>query len=190
LVPVANPNTENALLQLALILAKREQGTLLPIHVIAEVGQVIAPEALSQQHQLLEAAEQIGHAAVTHVESIGRVDDSVEKGIIRAAIEHRASLVVCGWKGFSTYRENFFGSIIDNLIRQSPIPILITRFPTPLMTTRRVILVASDLETTPAEFKRSIALAQILASELEKAAPGCPNRGKTEQIPTFFVERY
>ncbi|MFS8885990.1 hypothetical protein [Synechococcus sp. H70.2] len=36
LVPVANPDTESNLLRLALILAKKEGGTLLPLHVLSD----------------------------------------------------------------------------------------------------------------------------------------------------------
>lgn len=167
LVPVANPNTENNLLQLALILAKRAKGTLLPIHVIADSGEPVSATAMTQQQQLLDAAEQIAHASVTAVEPIGRVDDSIDKGIIRAAAERKASLIICGWKGYSSYRENFFGGVLDNVVRLATVPVLITRFPEPIKNTSRVVFAAAEMETTPSEFKRSVKLAQTIAEELK-----------------------
>lgn len=167
LVPVANPQTENYLLQLSVFLVKRVKGTLLPIHVIADAGEPITPEAIAQQHRLLEAAEQTAHAAVVSVETIGRVDESIDKGIIRSAVERKASLIVCGWKGYSTYRENFFGGVIDNIVRSATVPVLITRFPEPLRNTERIVLAAAEMETTPSEFNRSIVLAQVLSEELK-----------------------
>jgi Kef-type K+ transport system membrane component KefB/nucleotide-binding universal stress UspA family protein len=167
LVPVANPSTENNLLQLALILAKRGEGTVLPIHVIASLDEPIRPAALTQQQQLLETAETVAHAAVVQVETIGRVDDSIDKGVIRAAAENRASLIICGWKGYSTYRENFFGGVLDNIVRLATVPVLITRFPEPLQNAQRVVLAATEQETSPYEFEQAVTLAQTLADEFK-----------------------
>ncbi len=168
LVPVANPNTENNLLQLALILVKRGEGTLLPIHVVsADANEVVPANAITQQTQLLAAAEQLAHATVAKVETIGRVDDSIDKGIIRAAAERHASIIICGWKGYSTYRENFLGGVLDKVVRLATVPVLIARFPAPLKNTQRVVLAVSEAETTRQEFKHAIALAQLLAAELK-----------------------
>ncbi len=167
LVPVANPDTENNLLQLALMLVKRNRGTLLPIHVVTDEGQAIAPQSLTQQHQLLAAAEQVAHGGVVSVRSIGRVDDSVEKGILRAAAEHQASLIICGWKGFSTYRENFLGGVLDPVVRLATVPVLIARFPFPIKNVQRVIFAGVDGETTLADLERGVPLAQVLATELK-----------------------
>ena len=167
LVPVANPNTEDNLLHLALILAKSSGGTLLPLHILSDKQGVISAAAKTQQNQLLAAAETIAHAAVTEVEPIGRVDDSVDKGILRSAQERNANMIVCGWKGFSTYRENFFGSVIDNVMRRATVPVLIARFSHPIENTDRVFLAFSDIEVASAEFKQTVVLAKTLADELK-----------------------
>lgn len=167
LVPVANPNTEDNLLQLALILAKKSEGTVLPLHILLDGQKPISPDAKIQQNQLLEAAEAIAHAAVTAVEPIGRVDDSVDKGILRAAFERDANLIICGWKGYSTYRENFFGSVIDNVVRRATVPISIARFAQPIKNTNRVLLAIADLDISSSTFAQTIALAKTLAVELK-----------------------
>ncbi|MCF2971616.1 cation:proton antiporter [Synechococcus sp. Nb3U1] len=166
LVPVANPDTENNLLRLALILTKKEGGTLLPLHVLSDrTG--ISSGALSQQEQLLAFAESFAHGAVTRVEPIRRVDDSIDKGIVRSAAERQASLVVLGWKGYSTYAENFFGSIIDAVVRQAGIPVLITRFPLAIEMTQRILLAAAEPEVSARSLQETVGLAQTLASELK-----------------------
>lgn len=167
LVPVANPSTEDNLLQLSIMLTKRAKGTLLPLHVLSDKSRPVGLEARTQQRQLLQAAETIAHAAVTDVEPIGRLDAEIDTGILRAAQERDASLIVCGWKGFSTYRENFFGSVIDNIVRQSPIPVLITRFPQPLKNTERVLLVVTDMESTSPTFRQTLTLSHALAESLK-----------------------
>ncbi|MFP4319580.1 MAG: cation:proton antiporter [Phormidium sp.] len=167
LVPVANPNTEDRLLQLAIILAKRQEGTLLPLHVLSDRGGPVSSAAREGQKRLLSAAEMIAHGAVAAVEPIARVDDSIDWGILRVAQERNASLVICGWKGYSTYRENFFGSVIDNVVRQSQVPVLVSRFPKPLENIQRVRLALTDAQVASPLFQPTLKLAQSVANELK-----------------------
>lgn len=167
LVPVANPTTEDNLLQLALILAKSTDGTLFPLHVLSDAYGPVSIEAKLEQERLLAAAETIAHAAVTNVEPIGRVDDSIDKGILRAAQERQTNLLICGWKGYSTYRDNFFGSVIDNVAKRTTVPMLITRFTQPIQSTRRIFLAIANSEVNTVGFQQTLALASTLATELK-----------------------
>jgi len=167
LVPVANPNTEDNLLQLAIILTKRVGGTLLPLHVLADRSGPINPSARLKQRQLLDTAEDIAHAADIPVESIGRIDDSIDWGVIRASQERYADVLICGWKGFSTYRDNFFGGVIDNIVRLATIPVLIARFPQPIENTRRVVFALSGKRAGQAQIQTTLDIALALAEELK-----------------------
>ncbi len=169
LVPVANPSTEDNLLHLGIFLTKDAGGTLLPLHVILDKDKerFVSPAAKRQQQRLLNTAETIAHGAVTNVETIGRIDNSIDLGILRAAQEKDASLVICGWKGYSTYQENLFGSVVDNIVRRAKIPILITRFPEPIENTQRILLAFTDRRITVKTLKRTMALGKILAEALK-----------------------
>ena len=167
LVPVANPSNENNLLNLALILAKAVDGTLLPLHVLCDRASRVNVEAINQQMQLLAAAEEIAHSANAIVETIGKVDDTVARGIVRAAIERKASLIICGWKGFSSYQQNLFGGVIDNLAAKAIIPVLIARFTQPIANTARIFLAVTKKQALSPEFSSTIDVAKVLASELK-----------------------
>ncbi|HEY9771247.1 MAG TPA: cation:proton antiporter [Coleofasciculaceae cyanobacterium] len=167
LVPVANPNNEDNLLNLALILAKTADGTLLPLNVLSDREGTVSPEARIQQRQLLETAETLAHAANASVETIGRVDDAIYRGIVRTAIERDASLVVCGWKGYSTYQDNFLGSTIDNVALQLSIPVLIAHFVQPIANSERVFLAITKRQALSEEFEQTLSIAKMLASELK-----------------------
>ncbi len=167
MVPVANPSTEDNLLQLAIILTKQSQGTLLPLHVLLARDGRASEADRACQLQLLGKAEEVAHASVARVETIGRLDGAIDLGIIRAAQEHDASLVICGWKGYSTYQENFFGSVLDNVVRQADIPVLITRFAQPVKTTRRIVLAIAERQLEDDALKQVVQLAQTLATELK-----------------------
>jgi Kef-type K+ transport system membrane component KefB/nucleotide-binding universal stress UspA family protein len=166
LIPVANPNTEDNLLQLAIILTHRTQGTLLPLHVLPDRNQPIATADQQRQLRLLETAETLAHAATVPVEAIGRIDDSIAWGILRTIQERHADLLICGWKGFSIYRENFFGSVIDTVVRSAKVPVLISRFPQPIENTATVLFAITG-QPALGHLKSTLALAQCLAEELK-----------------------
>ncbi|NES99668.1 MAG: universal stress protein [Sphaerospermopsis sp. SIO1G2] len=167
LIPVANPHTEDNLLQLAIIVTKSSAGTLLPLHILIEQGEPISPGDKTRQNQLLDTAEMIAHAAVTKVLPIARIDESIDKGIARVAEEKQASVIVCGWKGFSTYEENLFGSVIDKIVQRSSVPVLVSRFPLPIKNTSRVFLAFTSQQAQAHSFSQSIQLATTLATELK-----------------------
>ncbi|MGF1577323.1 MAG: cation:proton antiporter [Cyanophyceae cyanobacterium] len=170
LVPVANPNTEDNLLRLALLLTKSSNGILLPLHVLSDRNGPIAIGDQIRQQELLAVAANVAHAAVSQVQTIPRVAESIEKGILRAATEQQVSLVILGWKGFSSYQENFFGSVTDTVIRQARVPILISRLSQPIQNVTRVVLAVEALEMDPAILRETVLLSKLLAGEL-KADP-------------------
>lgn len=167
LVPVANPRTEDNLLTLALILAQSVRGTLLPLHVLSDHAGPVTLEQRQQQRRLLDLAETVAHAANTEVQTIGRVDDAIDRGIVRSAIENNASLIVCGWKGTSTYQENFFGGVIDNVASRSAVPVLFTRLIQPIANTVRVLLMVTKRQIVATDFRITLAIAKTLATELK-----------------------
>jgi nucleotide-binding universal stress UspA family protein len=124
-------------------------------------------QAKARQSQLLSTAEMIAHAAVTDVTPIGRIDESIDKGIARVADEKQASVIVCGWKGYSSYQENLFGGVIDKIVHRSSVPVLLTRFPLPIEHTARVFLAFTTQQTYASSFEQSIQLAKTLATELK-----------------------
>jgi Kef-type K+ transport system membrane component KefB/nucleotide-binding universal stress UspA family protein len=166
IVPVANPNTEDNLLNLALLLVNATKGKLFPLHILTDNDKVISKGEKIRQAQLLETAEMIAHATATDVKSIARIESSIDQGILHVYQECDANLIICGWKGFSTYQDNFFGGIIDNVVQKSPVPVLITRFTEPIKTTQRVVFAISDFQYNSSSFADALTLTKILANEL------------------------
>ena len=167
LVTVANPSTEDTLLNLAIVLTKAGGGTLLPLNVLSDHKKAVSAADKRRQVQLLEIAEDIAHAAVTKVEPIGRVDDAIDKGILRTAVEQDASLIVCGWKGYSSYKDNFFGDVLDNVARQAHVPVLVTRFVYPVSNTGRIIFAVNKQQALSENFAPTLKIMQTIATELK-----------------------
>ncbi|MEO0770972.1 MAG: universal stress protein, partial [Cyanobacteria bacterium J06649_4] len=169
LVTVANPETEDRLLELALILTKAGEGTLLPLNVLSDHRGKISAEVRRKQTKLLAAAEDVAHAATVAVEPISRVDDAIDKGILRTAVDQDASLIICGWKGFTTYKDNFFGTVLDNVARRSHVPLLIARFTHPVASTQRILLAVDKQQALSPNFTPTLEMSQAIATELKAA---------------------
>lgn len=162
LVPVANPDTQEYLITLAAILARTSKGILFPMHVAVEVqGRVVG---LEHQRKLLEA--EILQDLETDVRPIGRVDSSPAKGIVRAAIEQRATLIVMGWRGRPTFRQNVFGSLLDEVIWNAPVPVLVGRLTTPINAVERVILIVPRSALTNALAVKTIDMAMDMSDAI------------------------
>jgi Kef-type K+ transport system membrane component KefB/nucleotide-binding universal stress UspA family protein len=166
-VPVANPNTEDNLLNLALLLVNATKGKLFPLNILTDTNGAISAAEKTRQAQLLETAEMIAHSTATDVQSVARIESSIDQAILHVSQECSANIIICGWKGFSTYQDNFFGGIIDNVVQKSDVPVLITRFTEPIKTTQRIVLAISASQYNSDAFTVALNLAKILANELQ-----------------------
>lgn len=169
LVPVSNPTTEDNLLRLAIALLDREGGMLLPIQVLVDHGERPSAADLSAQRGLLEVATRVARTAAVPVQPVPRIDGAVERGILRASFEHTADVIVLGWKGYSSYREEFLGSVIDHVVRRSPAPVLVSRLVQPVQNTRRVILAFSDWNAAGSHIEQELAWCRHIAQQLKAA---------------------
>jgi Kef-type K+ transport system membrane component KefB len=141
LIPIANPQTQEHLITLASILTRTTKGTLLPLHVVQEVnGRVVD---LEHQQQLLERVPEILNDPETQTQPVRRVGTSIAKGILHAAIENEASLIVMGWRGKPTFRQSIFGTVLDEVVWNATVPVLVGRMTIPINATQRVVLVVS-----------------------------------------------
>jgi Kef-type K+ transport system membrane component KefB len=168
-VPVARPGSRGPLVRLAAAMASRDSGFVIPLTVVP-------PEVRADQLGTLRAAredaerEVLSHGA--EAEGIIRIDRTPAAGILHTLVERTGSLLVLGWDGHTAGRHTIFGTIIDRVLGESPVPILISR----LSDARRtgILLTTSDVNATPAGLS-GFHLALQVASRLS-AQEGLPVR--------------
>ena len=161
LVPIANPQTEEHLLTLADILSRSAEGTLLPLHVAREVnGRVVG---LEHQQRLLERVPEILKHPETRIQPVRRVAASIARGILRAAIENEASLIIIGWHGKPTFSQSIFGSVLDKVIWNATVPALVGRLTIPINAVKRVVLLAPPNSLTLGLARRTLEVALAIA---------------------------
>ncbi|MHC3437532.1 cation:proton antiporter domain-containing protein [Natrialbaceae archaeon A-gly3] len=130
------------LLELAFVLKDR-YGTE-PVHLLTVVqpqhgGSTEADVANVERD--LENAAGFGGAAEIPVKAETRVNHNVASGVVRGGMETRADMIVMGWDAKRSFGRRMFGSIIDQVLRRTTLPVVISRLGHPINTTQRLFVV-------------------------------------------------
>jgi Kef-type K+ transport system membrane component KefB/mannitol/fructose-specific phosphotransferase system IIA component (Ntr-type) len=139
LVPLANPETAGALMDVALSIRDKDGGQ--PVYPLT-----VAREGVGEEAAVAASEKLLGHAVVhaasadVPVVPLTRVDHNIARGIMRAVRERRISTVVIGWNGESTARAMVFGSVLDQFLEESRAMVFVNRLIHPLAATQRVVL--------------------------------------------------
>lgn len=131
LVPVANPQTEQPLLQLAARLVNQGgSGRLIPLAVVtatSALGDRQLAVGMARAQALIERAESLAQAIGVNATPLLRIDDNIAQGITRAAREERADLILMGWGRSNTLQSRLLGSVIDSVCWTAHCPVAVTR---------------------------------------------------------------
>lgn len=142
LVPVSNPRTADALLDLAFALrGSRSREPIYPLMVVREDPERAAAR-VAEAEKMLSHAVAYSAAADVPALPLTRVDPNVATGISRGMAERRTSTVVVGWDGRSGgLRHAIFGSVLDQLLEQTRQTVVVAKLGHPLNVTRRLVVV-------------------------------------------------
>jgi Kef-type K+ transport system membrane component KefB len=165
LIPVANPHTQEHLIELADVLARANSGILFPLNIARKINGRIA--GLSQQHQLLN--NEILNNPDSDVQPIRRVDTSVSEGILNTIIEYNISALIMGWSGKPTLQETILGRWIDNVMWKSKVPIFIGRLVVSVNAQKRVVLVIPARSCTPTSMRKLVTTAYTIAQNVNNS---------------------
>ncbi len=159
LVPLTNPASVEGLIKLAASIAVADEGVVVPVSVVSPT----APEDVrSEAQSLVTEAESVAAGFGVVGRGLALVHEQVAGGVLQAADEQGASLVLMGWRGRSTNR-NVFGELIDSIVGRSRTPMAVVRLGA--KTPERVLLPVSD-EHLVSSGLGGVALAAELAGRL------------------------
>jgi Kef-type K+ transport system membrane component KefB/nucleotide-binding universal stress UspA family protein len=145
LVPIANPETQESLITLGSLLAQAGSGVLLPL----KVGREVEGQAAEARHHLFDA--DILNDPDIACKPVYRIDTLVSKGILRAAVEQDATLIVLGWRGKPTLSQSILGTVLDEVVWKSTVPVLVARLNTASINAlQRLVLIVPPNSLDPA----------------------------------------
>lgn len=138
LVPVANPETVERLLDTAIDIARGRSMRIVVLHVVEVSPQLplSAGDSLIEEHgeeeQLLDDAVGQATAAGVSVESRMRYARDVATGIVGAVDVHDGDALLVGWRGRPRRRDVVLGSFLDRILGEAPCDVFVKRIRTPV----------------------------------------------------------
>ncbi|MFU8869852.1 universal stress protein [Natronococcus sp.] len=132
LVPVANPETADRLLDTAIDLAADRDLEILVLLVVTVPMQVPLGEARQQfdvDDQEALVADAVERATGYGVSASGRVrfGRSVADGVRGVAVDESVDAILLGWRGRPRRRDVVLGSYIDDILADAPCDVLVKR---------------------------------------------------------------
>ncbi|MGB2926583.1 MAG: cation:proton antiporter, partial [Limnothrix sp.] len=130
IVPIANPDTKDYLLEAAELIAKAQDGVAMPLSIVKASAQMDDPEielALHHSQGLLGTAIAQGNALNLITQPKIRIDSDVAAGISRAAREENANLILMGWNTTDSLKARLLGTVIRNVCWSAHCPVAVLR---------------------------------------------------------------
>ena len=138
LLPIDGSEAVEPVLEMAATIARPSEATVHLLHVaepprlIYEYGDRLAYEAVmralrSEGHQhLIRAARQLRDLSIASIETVVQEGHPAEV-ILSFSQEHQVDLIVMGTHGHRGLRRTILGSVAEEVIRRSAIPVLTVR---------------------------------------------------------------
>ncbi|MWV66047.1 cation:proton antiporter [Halorubrum sp. JWXQ-INN 858] len=162
-------NAERQRPLLELVFTLKDELAESPVHLLTVVqpdGSGDDDDAVAEAEAGLAEASEIADAAEVPVRSETRVNHSIASGIVRASTETRAELIVMGWDAERSLSNRAFGSIIDQVLGRTTVPVLVSRLGHPLNTTERIFVVTPPGVDHHEGFYESVHVVKRLAEKL------------------------
>ncbi len=165
LVPLANPETSDALMDIAFMV--RDQKSDQPIYPLtvardgADVDGNVARSEKMLSHAVIHAA-----SAEVPVSPVTRIDLNIAMGISRAVEEKRITNIVIGWNGEVSTRRKIFGSVLDQLLEEVDEMVMVCKIDKPVNTFQRLIVAVPPFASLEMGFPGTIRSLKLMAEQI------------------------
>ncbi len=163
LIPVANPITTQSLVELALLMRNQSgRNNIYALHVRNDNS--ASSRAVGRNS--LDIAEQAAASVDTKLTTIERYDMNTVAGVLNTVKERDITEVILGMHRKSTVIDSFFGSKIDQLLRETNRMMIISRCFIPLNTVMRIVVSVPPKAQYETGFRRWVMCIGNLAREI------------------------
>ena len=153
LIPVANPDTIDDLINLSLLIRdSKQKNNLLALNVINDNSSSERLELCGKRN--LERAAMIAASADVPLSQVSRYDLNIASGIIHTAKEYEVTDVVIGLNRKVNIVDSFFGNLADSLLKGLHREVMIAKFLMPVNTLRRIIIAVPPKAEYEAGFQK------------------------------------
>jgi Kef-type K+ transport system membrane component KefB/mannitol/fructose-specific phosphotransferase system IIA component (Ntr-type) len=166
LIPLASSDTAEELMELAILLRRRNSHE--PLHPLT-----VVESGSHAEERVAKAEKLLGHAVVQALEAdmpvvpITRAAIETTVGIQQAAVDLRISMIITAWKGSVSSNSRVFGRTLDSILDNSSQLLFVSRCPVPINTMKRVVLAVPPLIDHQPGFATAIRAIKTLAHQLD-----------------------
>ncbi|EKD87834.1 MAG: Sodium/hydrogen exchanger, partial [uncultured bacterium] len=164
LVPISNPASEQNLITMANLLAADCKGNVLAVNVTKESSS-FAYE-FHKQKELLDKIPTLVDDPESQIELIPRLANTYAEGILMTSKERGASLIFMGWRGKRNLQQNILGSVLDEVIWGSDLPVMVGKLPQNVLGMQRVLLLMPEKVVANEVLRRIIEANIVIAKSL------------------------
>jgi Kef-type K+ transport system membrane component KefB/nucleotide-binding universal stress UspA family protein len=172
LVPVSNPQTAYNLLSVAIILRGNTIDEISALAVVSDTKRL--DEKIENAEKLLSDVNDYANSLDVKLNTFKRIEVNVANGIVKAALEVKADMLVIGWNGKLSAQEFVFGSILDQILEQSSQTVLVCKIDKSIMSNSQIMVyMPASLVKEPGlynVFKSVISLAKGMNAPVHLAA--------------------
>ena len=165
LIPVANPETTEHLVNLALMIRDTKlDNPLVALNVITDSKNIQERKQIGEKN--LDKVAMIAASADVRVTPVTRYDLNVAAGITHAAEEYRATNLVIGLHWKANIIDSFFGNLTESIIKRSFQEIFIAKYMIPPTSVRKIHVAVPPKAEYETGFTKWIGHLGRMASEL------------------------
>ncbi|PKD42427.1 cation:proton antiporter [Rhodohalobacter barkolensis] len=165
LVPLANPETSDALMDIAFMV--RDQKLDQPIYPLT-----VARDGRDAEAQVARGEKMLSHAVIhaaaadVPVNPVTRVDLNIAKGITRAVSEMRISNIIIGWNGQISAKQKIFGSILDQLLDDVQTMLMVSKIEKPINSSKRIVVAIPPFAEFESGFREAVRSLKLMADQI------------------------
>ena len=165
LVPLANPETSDALMDIAFMVRDDKSGQPIYPLTVARDGRNVEANVAKSENMLSHAVLHAASADVP-VNPITRVDLNISKGISRAVEEKRITNIIVGWNGEVSTKRRIFGSVLDQLLEEVDEMIMVCKIEKALNIFSRLVVAIPPLSSLEIGFRGTIHSLKLMAEQM------------------------
>ncbi len=189
LVPIRNPTTLPYLLQIASLIARHEEGRVIPLAIAKAPLHMDDPKLkkrLGKNYTLLDKAEAMTSDQSVEVYPALRIDDDIPRAISRTAREKDANVIILGWSEQSLgFRAKLFGNTIDNVFWSAHCPVAVMRLLSNPKAFHRILFPVKLLNQDVLKLYRFVRLLAETNQAIITFLHVCPTNTPPEQVAAF-----
>ena len=130
LLPIANPNNIEPLVDLAASIASVRQGEIIAVRVVTVPEQLppVAQDAyVNREERLLRLARTRALAHNVPVTSVVQIGHGVARAILESARTRDSDVIVLGWKGYTSTARRILGEVTDDVVTHARRDIILVK---------------------------------------------------------------